>query len=122
MMKHLNLLVVLAALLAPASSNLLAQSEERSVYVTVVDKAARRKGNEGLAKAYLEHLYSDEGQEIAAKNFYRPRNEVIAKKYAQQFPTLKLVTIDEIFGGWSKAQKKHFSDGGVFDEIQRRSR
>ena len=90
--------------------------------VTVVDRVARKKGNEAVAKAYLEHLYSDEGQEIAAQNFYRPRNATIAQKYAKQFPTLKLVTVDEVFGGWSKAQKKHFSDGGVFDEIQRHSR
>ena len=90
--------------------------------VTVVDRVARKKGNEAVAQAYLEYLYSDEGQEIAAKNFYRPRNEAIAKKFAKQFPALKLVTIDEVFGGWQKAQKKHFSDGGVFDEIQRQSR
>ena len=87
--------------------------------VALVEKTARRKGNEAVAKAYLEHLYSDEGQEIAAKNFYRPRNEAIAAKYAKQFPKLKLITIDEAFGGWQKAQKTHFADGGVFDEIQR---
>jgi sulfate transport system substrate-binding protein len=90
--------------------------------VAVVDRVARKKGNEAVAKAYLEYLYSDEGQEIAARNFYRPRNEVIAKKYAQQFPALKLITIDEVFGGWQKAQKKHFSDNGVFDEIQRNNK
>ena len=87
--------------------------------VAVVDKSARKKGNEAVAKAYLEYLYSNEGQEIAAKNFYRPRNEAIAQKYSKQFPTLKLVTIDEVFGGWAKAQKTHFSDGGTFDQIQR---
>jgi sulfate transport system substrate-binding protein len=87
--------------------------------VAVVEKVARKKGNEAVAKAYLEYLYSEEGQEIAAKNFYRPRNEAIAKKYAKQFPELKLITIDEVFGGWQKAQKIHFAEGGVFDQIQR---
>ncbi len=87
--------------------------------VAIVEKVARKKGNEAVAKAYLEYLYSDAGQEIAAKNFYRPRNEALAKKYEQQFPKLKLITIDEVFGGWAKAQKTHFADGGVFDEIQR---
>jgi sulfate/thiosulfate transport system substrate-binding protein len=90
--------------------------------VSVVDKVTRKKGNEAVAKAYLEYLYSDAGQEIAAKNFYRPRNDAIAKKYAQQFPDVKLVTIDEVFGGWQKAQKTHFSEGGVFDQIQRAGR
>jgi sulfate/thiosulfate transport system substrate-binding protein len=87
--------------------------------VSVVEKVARKKGNEAVAKAYLEYLYSNEGQEIAARNFYRPRNDAIAKKYAQQFPNVKLVTIDEVFGGWQKAQKTHFAEGGVFDQIQR---
>jgi sulfate/thiosulfate-binding protein len=90
--------------------------------VSVVDKSARKKGNEAVAKAYLEYLYSDEGQEIAAKNFYRPRNESIAQKYADKFPKLKLITIDEVFGGWAKAQKAHFSDGGTFDQIARANR
>ena len=90
--------------------------------VAVVEKVAKKKGNEAVAKAYLEYLYSDVGQEIAAKNFYRPRNEAIAKKYEQQFPKLKLITIDEAFGGWAKAQKTHFADGGVFDDIQRASK
>jgi sulfate transport system substrate-binding protein len=90
--------------------------------VAVVEKVAKKKGNEAVAKAYLEYLYSDEGQEIAAKNFYRPRNEAIAKKYAKQFPELKLITIDEVFGGWQKAQKIHFAEGGVFDQIQRANR
>ena len=90
--------------------------------VSVVDKSARKKGNEAVAKAYLEYLYSDEGQEIAAKNFYRPRNEAIAQKYGDKFPKLKLITIDEVFGGWAKAQKAHFSDGGTFDQISRANR
>ncbi len=90
--------------------------------VAVVDRVAKRKGNEAVAKAYLEYLYSDEGQEIAAKNFYRPRNQAIAQKYAKGFPTLKLVTIDEAFGGWAKAHKTHFADAGIFDQISRLNR
>jgi sulfate/thiosulfate transport system substrate-binding protein len=90
--------------------------------VTVVDKVTRKKGNEVIAKAYVEYLYSDEGQEIAAKNFYRPRNEAVRKKYAQQFSDIKLFTIDQVFGGWAKAQKTHFADGGTFDQIQKGSR
>jgi sulfate transport system substrate-binding protein len=90
--------------------------------VALVEKVARRKNNEAVAKAYLEYLYSDVGQELAAKNFYRPRNAAIAAKYESQFPKLKLITIDEVFGGWQKAQKTHFSDGGVFDAIQRGSK
>ncbi|MDB6125685.1 MAG: transporter permease [Pedosphaera sp.] len=85
--------------------------------VAVVDKVAKRHGTEEVAKAYLEHLYSEEGQEIAAKNYYRPRLESAAKKYGNQFPQLKLFTIDEVFGGWQKAQKDHFADGGTFDQI-----
>ena len=90
--------------------------------VAVVEKVAKKKGTDAVAKAYLEYLYSDVGQEIAAKNFYRPRNETIAKKYETQFPKLKLITIDGTFGGWAKAQKTHFADGGVFDDIQRASK
>ncbi len=85
--------------------------------VAVVDKNARRHGTTEVARAYLDYLYSDEGQEIAAKNFYRPRNEAIAKKYADNFTQLKLVTVDQEFGGWAKAQKIHFADGGIFDQI-----
>ena len=85
--------------------------------VAVVDKNAEKKGNTEIAKAYLEHLYSPAGQEIAAKNFYRPRDAAIAAKYAQQFPKLELVTIDKDFGGWKTAQPKFFNDGGVFDQI-----
>jgi len=85
--------------------------------VSVVDKVAAKHGTTEIAKAYLEYLYSDEGQEIAAKNYYRPRNEKVAAKYASQFPKLRLFTIDEVFGGWTKTQKTHFSDGGVFDKI-----
>ena len=85
--------------------------------VAIVDKVAAKKGTEALAKAYLEYLYSDEGQDIAGKNFYRPRSEKAAAKFSAQFPKLKLLTIDESFGGWRSAQKKHFDDGGVFDDI-----
>ena len=85
--------------------------------VAVVDKNAEKKGNSEIAKAYLEHLYSPAGQEIAAKNFYRPRDAAVAAKYAQQFPKLELVTIDKDFGGWKTAQPKFFNDGGVFDQI-----
>ncbi len=88
--------------------------------VGVVDKNARRHNTLAAAQAYLEYLYSDEGQEIAAKNFYRPRNDKIAAKYAGQFAQLKLVTVDAEFGGWQKAQKTFFSGGGVFDQIFQR--
>jgi sulfate transport system substrate-binding protein len=85
--------------------------------VAVVDKNVKRHGTKEVAKAYLDYLYSDEGQEIAAKNFYRPRNETIAAKYAANFNQVKLVSIDQEFGGWAKAQQTHFADGGVFDQI-----
>ena len=85
--------------------------------VAVVDKVAAKHGTAAVAKAYLEFLYSDEGQEIAAKNYYRPQSPQIAAKYADRFPKLTLFTIAELFGGWQKAQKRHFDDGGVFDKI-----
>lgn len=85
--------------------------------VTVVDKFAKKHRNEQVAKAYLEYLYTEEGQEIAAKNYYRPTLASVAKKYESQFPKVNLVKIDEDFGGWNKAQKTHFSDGGTFDQI-----
>jgi sulfate transport system substrate-binding protein len=85
--------------------------------VAVVDKVAKKRGTSDVARAYLEYLYSDEGQDIAGRNFYRPRSEKAAAKYASQFSPVKLVTVDEIFGGWQKAQKTHFADGGVFDQI-----
>ena len=84
--------------------------------VAVLDKNAKRHHTTELSTEYLKYLYSDEGQEIAAKNFYRPRNEEVAKKYAANFSRLKLVTIDQEFGGWTKAQQTHFADGGVFDQ------
>ncbi len=85
--------------------------------VTWVDKFVKKHGTEEVAKAYLEYLYSDEAQEIIARHFYRPRSEAVAQKYAAKFPALKLVTIDEEFGGWTKVQKQHFADGGIFDQI-----
>jgi sulfate transport system substrate-binding protein len=85
--------------------------------VSVVDKVAARHGTAAVAKAYLEYLYSPEGQEIAARNYYRPRLKEVAARYEKQFPHIALFTIDEVFGGWQKAQKKHFEDGGVFDRI-----
>ena len=85
--------------------------------VAIVDRVVDRRGTRVVAEAYLEHLYSPEGQEIAAKNFYRPTDEKVAAKYAAQFPKIELFTIDEVFGGWAKAQKTHFADGGVFDQI-----
>lgn len=85
--------------------------------VAVVDKNAEKRGNTAIATAYLEHLYSPAGQEIAAKNFYRPRNAEVAKKYEATFPALNLVTIDKDFGGWKTAQPKFFNDGGIFDQI-----
>jgi sulfate/thiosulfate-binding protein len=94
------------------SSSILAEPP-----VAVVDTVAERRGTTAVAKAYLEYLYSDEGQDIAGRNFYRPRNAAIAAKYASVFPKLELFTIDEVFGGWTQAQKTHFADGGVFDQI-----
>ncbi len=85
--------------------------------VSVVDKVAGKHGTTEVAKAYLEFLYSPEGQEIGAKNFYRPRSAEAAAKYANRFPKIQLFTIDELFGGWQKAQKRHFDDGGIFDKI-----
>jgi sulfate transport system substrate-binding protein len=85
--------------------------------VTWVDDVVRKHGTEAAAKEYLSYLYSPEGQELAAKHFYRPRNPQVAAKYAQQFKHITLFTIDEVFGGWAKAQKSHFADGGIFDQI-----
>jgi sulfate/thiosulfate-binding protein len=85
--------------------------------VAVVDKVANKHGTREVAQAYLEYLYSETGQEIAARHFYRPRNSAIAQKYQAQFPAVKLVTVDEVFGGWKKAHGTHFADGGTFDQI-----
>lgn len=85
--------------------------------VAVVEKNTEKHGTTAVALAYLEFLYSDEAQNLAGKHFYRPRNATIAAKYSEKLPTLPLVTIDADFGGWSKAQKEHFDDGGTFDQI-----
>jgi sulfate transport system substrate-binding protein len=88
--------------------------------VAVVDKNVDRKGTRAVAQAYLEYLYSAEGQTIAARNFYRPILPAVADAYAKQFPKISLFSIDEVFGGWAAAQKTHFNDGGVFDQIYAR--
>ena len=85
--------------------------------VAVVDKVANKKGTRKVAEAYLQYLYSEEGQEIAARNFYRPTDPRIAAKYASQFPVINLFTIDDAFGGWKNAHKAHFADGASFDQI-----
>lgn len=85
--------------------------------VAVVDKVVDKRGTRKVAEAYLNYLYSEEGQEIAAQNFYRARLDKVAKKYEKNFPKLTLFTIDQVFGGWAKAQKVHFADGGTFDQI-----
>ena len=86
--------------------------------VAWVDKVVKKRGTTEVAKAYLEYLYTPEGQEVAARNFYRPRLDAVAQKFSGQFPSLTLFSIDEVFGGWQKAQKTHFNEGGIFDQIQ----
>ncbi|KLU35441.1 hypothetical protein AB595_18100 [Massilia sp. WF1] len=98
-------------IVAPSSS-ILAEPP-----VAVVDKVVDKRGTRAVAEAYLQYLYSAEGQQIAARHYYRPVVEPYAKQYAAQFPAIKLFTIDEVAGGWTKAQKAHFADGGVFDQI-----
>jgi len=90
--------------------------------VAWLDKTTRRHGTLEVAEAYLRYLYSPAGQELAARHFYRPRLESVGAKYASTFPAVKLFTIDEVFGGWQKAQKAHFSEGGVFDQILQENR
>jgi sulfate transport system substrate-binding protein len=85
--------------------------------LSVVDAVADRKGTRAVAEAYLQYWYTKEGQEIAARNSYRPRDPEIAKEYENSFAKVELFTIDDVFGGWTKAQKEHFSEGGVFDQI-----
>jgi sulfate/thiosulfate-binding protein len=85
--------------------------------VAVVEKVAAKHGTQAVAQAYLEYLYSEAGQEIAAKHFYRPRLPAVAARYASQFPRISLVTVDEVFGGWKKANATHFADGALFDQI-----
>ncbi len=88
--------------------------------VAVVDKVVDKRGTREVAQAYLAYLYAPEGQEIAARHFYRPTDAKVAARYDKQFPKVGLFTIDEVFGGWAKAQKTHFADGGVFDQIYTR--
>ena len=85
--------------------------------VSVVDKVVDKRGTRAVATAYLEFLYTPEGQTIAAENYYRPIDPAVAAKYAKQYPKVSLFTIDEVFGGWAKAQKTHFADGGSFDKV-----
>ena len=88
--------------------------------VAIVDKNVDRKGTRNIAEEYINYLYSIDGQEIAAQNFYRPRNPKVLEKYADTFEPLKLFTIDDKFGGWVKAHDEHFADGGTFDQIYQR--
>jgi sulfate transport system substrate-binding protein len=88
--------------------------------VALVDKVVDKRGTRKVAQAYLEFLYTPAGQEIVARNFYRPIDDKAAAKVGAQFPRIALFTIDEVFGGWEKAQKTHFADGGVFDQITAR--
>ncbi|WP_145557562.1 sulfate ABC transporter substrate-binding protein [Yersinia aldovae] len=88
--------------------------------VSVVDKVVDKRGTRDVADAYLKYLYSPEGQTIAARHYYRPRDPTVAVKFANEFPQLKLFTIDDVFGGWTKAQQTHFATGGTFDEISKR--
>ena len=90
--------------------------------VTWVDRVVKKRGTEAVARAYLEFLYPPEGQTIAAKNYYRPQLPEVAEKFKSRFPQLQLVTIDEAFGGWTKAQATHFAEGGIFDQISRNNR
>ncbi len=90
--------------------------------VAWVDRVVERRGTRAVAQAYLEYFYTPEGQQIAASHYYRPRLESVAQKYAAAFPKVNLFTIDEVFGGWQKAQQTHFNEGGVFDQIQQGNR
>jgi sulfate transport system substrate-binding protein len=85
--------------------------------VTVIDKVVDKKGTRKVAEAYLHYLYSEKGQNLAGKHYYRPRNPQVAAQYADQFAKVNLFTIDDVFGGWQKAQETHFADGGTFDQI-----
>ena len=85
--------------------------------VAVVDTVVDRRGTRQVAEAYLQHLYSDTGQEIAAKHYFRPRNPQILEKYRDEFPQLDLFSVGQVFGGWNKANARHFADGAVFDQV-----
>ena len=97
----------------------LAEGAELQQVLRLVDKVVDRKGTRAVAQAYLEFLYSAEGQAIAAKHYYRPRDAAALARAPVRFPDLKLVTIDEVFGGWANAHKTHFADGGTFDQVYR---
>ena len=88
--------------------------------VAWVDRYVLKHGTEPVARAYLEYLYSDEGQELVARHFFRPRNAAILAKYSDRFPAIPLYTVDEVAGGWAAAQRRHFADGGVFDQLYRK--
>lgn len=90
--------------------------------VVWVDKVVQKRGTTRLAQAYLEYLFSDEGQELAAKHYFRPSNQTVLAKHSDRFKPLQLFNVDEVFGGWAKAQKAHFADGGVFDQIYRKEK
>jgi len=94
------------------SSSILAEPP-----VAVVERVAARRGTAEVARAYLQYLYSAEGQDIAGRHFFRPRDPAVAARYASVFPKLELFTVDGVFGGWANAQRTHFADGGVFDQI-----
>jgi sulfate/thiosulfate-binding protein len=85
--------------------------------VTIIDRVVDKRGTRKVAQAYLEYLYSPEGQELAARHFYRPTDAQVAAKYSKQFVKTRLITVEKVFGGWRNAQKVHFSDGGIFDQI-----
>jgi len=88
--------------------------------VSVVDKVVDERDTRKVADEYLKYLYSPQGQDIAAQNFYRPRDAAVAKKYASTFQPVKLFTIDNKFGGWAQAQKTHFAEGGTYDQVMKR--
>ena len=90
--------------------------------VAWVDRVVQRKGTEAVARAYLEYLYSEEGQDLAGRHFYRPRSETAAARHAERFPKMRLVTVDEAFGGWAQAQARHFAEGALFDQMTRAQR
>ena len=85
--------------------------------VAVIDTVVDRRGTRKVAEAYLKFLYSEQGQELAAKHYFRPRSASVLAKHAARFPKIRLITIDDVFGGWTRAQKVHFDDGGIFDQI-----
>jgi sulfate transport system substrate-binding protein len=85
--------------------------------VALVDAVVDRKGTRAVAEAYLEYLYTPEGQDIVARNFFRPTDADVLARYAAQFPSMRLFTVDRVFGGWERAQMQHFNDGGVYDRL-----